>query len=222
MYKDWIRKGLEQKGKSNKGLARHLGVHDSVVSRMVRGKRPIKADELPRIAEYLELPIPASQNEGTGHIVNPATNANGAGPRVGHLPVQTHLVPVMGKLARGVWREDRGSTMLTGFVPAVADPRLKDIEQYAYEFEDAPGSYGIFVPYYSYRRRPMHGDKVHVRRTRGKLTEHTLRIVDTSSGDVRLIAADDDEDVVFEPSKAPNETVKIEGLMVGRYEALPF
>lgn len=221
MYRDWIRKGLEQKGKSNKGLARHLGVHDAVVSRMVHGKRPIKADELPRIAEYLELQIPTSQNGSTARTLNPATDA-GAGLRVGHGPVQTHLVPVKFKLARGVWREDRGSLMLSGLIPAVADSRLKDIEQYACEFEDATGRYAIFVPYYSYRRRPLHGDRVHVRRTRGDLTENALRIVDTSEARVRLIAVDDDEDVISDPSHDPDETVHIEGLMVGRYEKMPF
>lgn len=223
MYRDWIRKGLAQPGKSGKGLARALGVDNSVVSRMIHGKREIKADELPIIAEYLGLPLPSSQDAMMLPKINHAPDINGAGSRLVQGSPLVHLVPVKAKLARGVWREERGSALFSAAsVPAIADPRLKGLEQYACEFEDVPGRFGIFVPYNAYRIRPTNGDTVHVRRTRGMLHEETLRRVETSRGEVSLVAVDDPSDVVKQPSDDPDETVVIRGLMVGRYEMLNF
>lgn len=224
IYRDWIRRGLAQPGKSGKGLARALGVTDGVVSRMVHGKRPIKADELPIIAEYLELPIPSSHDAAIAPKIDPAPDTNRVRRKLNSDTPEVRLVPVKAKLARGVWREDRGNALLSmASVPAVVDPRLNGIDQYACEFEDVPGRFGIFVPYSSYRVRPIKGDTVHVRRTRDILHEDTLRIVEIEHGGrVKLIAVDDPNDVVMHPSEDPDETVTIRGLMVGRYEMLSF
>lgn len=226
MYREWIRKGLMKKGKSGKGLARALGVDNSVVSRIIHGKREIKAHELPIIAEYLELPIPTSQGATERPTINrkPATFEAGSGSRLGRDSPRVELVPVRAKLARGVWREDGGSALAytAASIPAVIDQRLADIEHYACEFEDVPGRFGIFVPYNSYRTRPTSGDTVHVRRTRGTLHEDALRVIEASRGEVRLVSVEDPDDVVKLPSDDPDEKVAIRGLIVGRYEILNF
>lgn len=49
-----IREGLAQPGKSQKGLAAAMGVDESTVSRLLSGKRPMRAHEIPVILGYLE------------------------------------------------------------------------------------------------------------------------------------------------------------------------
>ena len=49
-----IREGLAQPGKSQKGLAAAMGVDESTVSRLLSGKRPLRAHEIPVILGYLE------------------------------------------------------------------------------------------------------------------------------------------------------------------------
>lgn len=222
---DWIRKGLLKPGKSGKGLARHLGVNNSVVSRMIHGKRSIKPEELPLIAEYLEDPIPPFQGASDLPKIGHTTDTNGMESKVVRLSPQVRLVEVKAKLALGVWREERvGGRPLVSIasVPALVDPRLKGIEQYACELEESPGRFCIFVPYANYRVSPLHGDVVHVRRTRGVLHEDSLRRVVVSRDGVQLVAVDDPNDVVKQPSSDPDEVVTIRGLLVGRYEMLNF
>lgn len=55
----WIERGLEKPGKSKKGLAAALGRFPSAVTKLMHGDRAIKADELPKIAAYLDEPPPA-------------------------------------------------------------------------------------------------------------------------------------------------------------------
>jgi phage repressor protein C with HTH and peptisase S24 domain len=50
-----IREGLARPGKSQKGLAAALGVDNSQVSRMLAGKRHLRAYEIPTILAYLEM-----------------------------------------------------------------------------------------------------------------------------------------------------------------------
>ncbi|MDF2115549.1 S24 family peptidase [Roseiarcaceae bacterium H3SJ34-1] len=57
-YIDWIAKGVMKPGKSKGGLADALRVHPSQVTRIMGGRR-LRADEIGRIAEYLEEPPPS-------------------------------------------------------------------------------------------------------------------------------------------------------------------
>lgn len=52
-YVAWLQRGLEKPGKTQRGLAVHLGVDESAVSKLLRGKRRFKTDEIPRAAIYL-------------------------------------------------------------------------------------------------------------------------------------------------------------------------
>lgn len=65
-YSVWLSRELQKRyddGKSQAGLAAHLGVHRSITNKMVLGKRWIKADELPKIAAYLGCTIPGTSSE---------------------------------------------------------------------------------------------------------------------------------------------------------------
>ncbi|SDE45962.1 LexA family transcriptional regulator [Rhodospira trueperi] len=55
---EWIKEGLDNPAKSRIGLADALGRNSAVVTRILQGKRRLKADEIPAVAAYLELEPP--------------------------------------------------------------------------------------------------------------------------------------------------------------------
>lgn len=55
--RDWFLQQLEEKQKSVRGLARHLDIDASAVSRMLSGQRRMKMEEANRIAVFLGAPI---------------------------------------------------------------------------------------------------------------------------------------------------------------------
>ena len=58
MDKEWIRDRLKKTGKSQRGLAEILGRDPSVVTKILKGEREIKASELPKIEKYFEVEEP--------------------------------------------------------------------------------------------------------------------------------------------------------------------
>lgn len=56
---EWIREGLDRAGKTQRGLAKALGVEPPQISRLLAGTRRLKADEIVKIADYLEVTPPA-------------------------------------------------------------------------------------------------------------------------------------------------------------------
>ena len=60
-YIDWIREGLKKPGKTQSGLASHLGIAHPQITQLLKGKRKLKVDEIPRIATYLEMDPPGSE-----------------------------------------------------------------------------------------------------------------------------------------------------------------
>lgn len=65
----WLVDGLSKEGKSQSGLARHLGVDPSAVNKMVHHKREIKGKEIAKIAQYLGEPAPFTPHSGYATIV---------------------------------------------------------------------------------------------------------------------------------------------------------
>lgn len=62
-WKEKISKGLEKPGKTQAGLAQALGVDPAAVSRLLIGKRQLKAAEIPKVEAYLELEREAGRVE---------------------------------------------------------------------------------------------------------------------------------------------------------------
>jgi phage repressor protein C with HTH and peptisase S24 domain len=56
MATQWMKRRLDEVQKSQAELAKSLGLDASAVSRMIKGDRQIKAEELPKLARVLELP----------------------------------------------------------------------------------------------------------------------------------------------------------------------
>jgi transcriptional regulator with XRE-family HTH domain len=63
----WFHRQLDLRGSSVRGLARHLGLDASAVSRMLNGERKMSAEEQDRIAEFLGVSLEdiASHRRGT-------------------------------------------------------------------------------------------------------------------------------------------------------------
>lgn len=57
-YIEWVRKGLQQPGKTQIGLAKHLGIAHPQITQLLKGKRNLKVHEIPKIAEYLGIEAP--------------------------------------------------------------------------------------------------------------------------------------------------------------------
>ena len=53
---EWLRRGLEKPNKTQRGLAKHLGIDPAGVSRLLRGERQLRADELPKVRAYIGDP----------------------------------------------------------------------------------------------------------------------------------------------------------------------
>ncbi|MCM5558509.1 LexA family transcriptional regulator [Pleomorphomonas sp. JP5] len=58
-FVEWIREGLKRPGKTQIGIANALGIAHPQITQMLKGKRRIKVDEIPKIAAYLEIAAPS-------------------------------------------------------------------------------------------------------------------------------------------------------------------
>lgn len=89
----WLKAELGKEGRSQAGLARHMGWSSaSIANRVVSGDRQIKANELPKIHAYL-----ASTGEGATlpHVLPGALST----------PVGVRFINRHGKVEAGAWRE---------------------------------------------------------------------------------------------------------------------
>lgn len=63
MFTEWVAQGLQKPGKDQYGLADALGVERTAISKLINGKRQLKADEIEKVAAYIEEPPPDRQME---------------------------------------------------------------------------------------------------------------------------------------------------------------
>jgi SOS-response transcriptional repressor LexA len=66
-YLEWIRSGLKQTGKTQKALASHLNLAHPQITQLLKGKRRLKVDEVPRIADFLGIDPP--KDDATDEII---------------------------------------------------------------------------------------------------------------------------------------------------------
>jgi len=84
----WFHNALEQVGRTQADLARHLGLPPSAVSRLLRGERQLKLLEAVQIAQFLGVP----QEEVSRHAGEPDTPPEPA--RRGRPPRQSVALPL--------------------------------------------------------------------------------------------------------------------------------
>lgn len=222
---DWVKRGLEKPGKSGKGLATHLGLSESSVSRIhtvPEGEklRSIKAEELPKIAAYLEEDVPIQNGQ------NVTAARNGRPQAILSNPQASSLVRVSAVIAPSVWREVGVAVVIAERVPASPDTRVAGLKQYACKIEADAARFAICVPYAELRSKPMANDIVHVRRTRHDHYEDTLRVVRIVNGDVKLqldgASPKDKASFLDYPVAKSGEPVEIKGLVVGFFNSTVF
>lgn len=154
-YAGWLKAGLEKhKGsKSQRGLAKFLGVDDATVHRMVNGGRFIRHEELQRIAVYLGEPIPA------GAI---------------------RSVPVRGVLVEGAWRLKMEPGIKPSQEKVAAIPhRVPPEQQFAYETmtPGKPVAIEYFVSPEDLGRPLQEGDMVLVAEERGDMIREFTGVI---------------------------------------------
>ncbi|WJR66987.1 helix-turn-helix domain-containing protein [Neorhizobium sp. CSC1952] len=75
MYLDWIREALKQPGKTQVGLAAHLGIAHPQITQLLKGKRKLKVNEIPKIAAYLGVDPPGGEIKPSSSKWVPARKA---------------------------------------------------------------------------------------------------------------------------------------------------
>lgn len=71
-YIQYLREGLAQPGKSQTGLARHLGIDPSAVNKVLHNKRKLTSAELTKAAAYLGAPAPNNEVQVSPRGIVPA------------------------------------------------------------------------------------------------------------------------------------------------------
>lgn len=194
MFIEWLREGLKQPGKTQRGLADALGVAPSAVSRLLNRERELLASEIEKAAVYLGTPPP---------MIGRATVE----------PVKT--IPVTHSVARGSWREGTTVTLFNpATIPVVYDLRYKGMDQWAARL-DPDQRYVICVTYSQARARPIAGDLVLIERTKADLVEHSLCTV-IAKADGSLSLRTDTEPYVEYRIDGPD--LRIVGLCIGRFQ----
>lgn len=93
MDAQWFHDALEQVGASQADLARHLGLAQSAVSRMLKGERRMNSLETVKTADFLRV----SPEEVLSHLVEDVAPASaGETPRRGRPPGTTRPLPMTG------------------------------------------------------------------------------------------------------------------------------
>ncbi len=88
MQRDWLKQRLALRGRTQAGLARHLGLDASAVTRLLKGERQLKGAEAAAIAAYI------------GCAVDEVLAAFGAGPAADAFLPRPRPLPAAAELPR--------------------------------------------------------------------------------------------------------------------------
>lgn len=121
---EWLKGLFRESGRKPAELARHLGVDPSAVSRMQKGERKIKVEELTKIKSFFGI-LP--QGSADYYIPSPLDHLT---LRPDNAP--TLYLPVLGEVAAGVWLDVNQHVDETAYrpIPYPSDPRYPHDWQY--------------------------------------------------------------------------------------------
>lgn len=215
---DWLKAGLKQPGKTQKGLADALRIDATAVSKMLSGKRRLQLHEVPKASAYLGID-PPGRDQQANHLVafaHPTTDS----------------VPLRKIAAGGVWREKDKPMMLEPVaIPVVPEPRLRGLKQYATRIDGTdfnkmlrPGDYAILVSFREMRASPHDGDIVEVERRHGDLVETAIRRVRLHGSQVELWPESTEAEwqTPLRLTNGVKDQVEITGLYVGMFRPHTF
>lgn len=181
---EWIKTRLKEVGKKMKDLAEATGQPASRISEKISGKRDFQADEIPAIAQQLELPV---------SVVLARIPSHGAGV----LPEDSMLVEIHGAAQAGKWTrsvkwEQKDWKYL--LVPKDSEHpfvyALRVLGDDMAQIYPPQSTVVLYVPYEHYKKKIGEGDHVIVQRDDGNgQLEITIK-------EVRIT---DDERIMLEP-----------------------
>jgi phage repressor protein C with HTH and peptisase S24 domain len=108
---EWIKAALKKPGKTQRGLAKATGIDPTGITRLVAGRRSIKANELPAIRKYLEVPAPIepkpegdpmSVNNPQRAVASPNNDRVDYSPGTKSLQDQPRDLPILGYAKAGL------------------------------------------------------------------------------------------------------------------------
>lgn len=222
----WLRFYLDRTEPRISGseLARRLGTTRQTVSALLRGDIVMSLEWAEKIAPELG--------------VDPQRLLFGPQAHKGDALVLS--IPVRGTVAAGVWLEhDMQQSEINGEqhqVPSIASPYGRDV-QFAYKVEGPSmdlrrihaGDYVICVPYWTARTAPGSGDIAVIERTRGQLTERTVKEVRLNGEKLVLLSHSSDPrfntpllcERMDDLARCDDgSSVEFVGLVIGRYAPL--
>jgi DNA-binding transcriptional regulator YdaS (Cro superfamily) len=172
LYVDWLRDGLNQKGKTHAGLAELLGVHPSIIGKILAGKRRMLAEEVPLIADYINKPVP------------------GITPTASQIVATEAGVKIMGEIQSGVFIERGAGGRHPEDLAPIIDPRYPARKQFAFKLAESlpeqflkAGCYLNAVPFSDFRKAPLEGDLIITKTAKNNLISYGL--VTCQNGDLK-------------------------------------
>jgi phage repressor protein C with HTH and peptisase S24 domain len=140
---DWIRRGLQKPGKTQRGLAAALGVDASAISRLLAGTRQLKAAEIEAVTRYLDEGVQPGASVPAGFSAAPLNYAPApvAGPRD---------LPVVGTAVAGA----DGMFLMNG--------QIHDYIERPPSLQGVAGAYAVYVADRSMEPRYFAGETLHV------------------------------------------------------------
>jgi SOS-response transcriptional repressor LexA len=231
----WIKAGLKKPGRSKGGLAKALGVSAPVVSRIIAGTRPVRYEEVGKIAEYLGESLPADR-EFDRNLIEKLEEALRLQSLEKQQPVQIDRhVPVRGETAAGRWFEvdhfDEDDSPTVPHIPG----RFSGLEQFAYrvvgpsmdKLRIMNGDFVVCVNYFDARLDFVDGDIVVVEKRRGQLIERTCKEVKITKEGFELWPRSTHPDFQ-QPIKVKRdrraqdngEEVEVVGLVIAKYSPM--
>jgi hypothetical protein len=218
ILRKWLTEELEKgkrTGKSKGALAAHLGMHNSDISRFLRGDRKRITEEQALLAsEFLNAELPKELFANKRLYVKKA--------------------PLRGTIEAGILRaKAMEPPVVVSNIPYLPTNSFSTLEQYAFQLSDdsaedyaPPNAFVIFVDFHDARTTPLHGDIVRVEQVAlisGRLKtqefiEASLRRVEVTRTGIMLRKLSDKnphvQDLTYDPS---DKSLTIRDLAIGYY-----
>jgi transcriptional regulator with XRE-family HTH domain len=133
ILRQWLENGLKKRGKTQAALGIRLNCKQSTVSKMASGMKPIRIDQLPLIAAYIEEPIPEQ------FLIQLGTKSSAG----------AESVFLVGKIDSLSWRLAVGQLPVKTYIPKYPEEPYVFIKQEAFQVEGDSGEpyarHGEFV-----------------------------------------------------------------------------
>lgn len=149
---DWIRRGLERPGRTQRGLAAAMGVDPAAVSRLLAGTRRLRAEELPAVAAYLGVD-PAAAFSGPADEAADPPSAAVLEPAPGTMRGPRDL-PVIGTALGGAPGGHDGMFLMNG--------EIHDYIERPPSLQGVAAAYAVYVADTSMVPRYFPGETLHV------------------------------------------------------------